>query len=181
MKRAEALDEQELAQLLLRLIPQAQQDQYLLIKGTIPVNLRATLDTLKTIEKLDIQVPSKTEKSMESGNRNGKRKCSPKNDGLPRNRKNSSKYCALCAKHGGSKTTHNTGDCKKYEKCGIFKKTFKSQKGKSSVNKKINNQSFKTTEEDLKKVRTELRKFRKGARKSKKRERDNLSDDSNDS
>jgi hypothetical protein len=54
MKGAEALDEPELAQLLLRLVPQAQQDQYLLIKGMIPVNLCATLDTLKTIEKMDI-------------------------------------------------------------------------------------------------------------------------------
>jgi hypothetical protein len=181
MKRAEALDEPELAQLLLQLVPQAQQDQYLLIKGTIPVNLCATLDTLKTIEKLDIQVPSKTEKSMESGNRNGKRKCSPKNDGLPRNRKNSSKYCALCAKHGGSKTTHNNGDCKKYEKHGIFKKTFKSQKGKSSVNKRINHQSVKTLEEDLKKVRTKLKIIKKGYCKSKKHKRDDLSESSNSS
>ena len=54
IKRAEALDEPELAQLLLRLVPQAQQDQYLLIEGTIPVNLPATLDTLKMIENMDI-------------------------------------------------------------------------------------------------------------------------------
>ena len=51
MKRAEALDEPELTQLLLRLVPQAQQGQYLLIKGTIPVNLRATLNKLEMIEK----------------------------------------------------------------------------------------------------------------------------------
>ena len=36
MKRAEALDENELAQLLLQLISQAYQDQYLLIKGQFP-------------------------------------------------------------------------------------------------------------------------------------------------
>ena len=77
--------------------------------------------------------------------------------------------------------THNAGDCNRYEKYRIFKKTFKSQKGKSTVNKKIDHQSFKTMEEDLKKVRTELKKFRKGARKLKKRKRDDLSDDSNDS
>ena len=51
MRRAVALDEAKLAQLFLRLIPQAQQDQYQLIKSTIPVNLHATLDTLVTIEK----------------------------------------------------------------------------------------------------------------------------------
>ena len=71
-KRAVALDEAELAQFLLRLVPQAQQDQYQLIKGMIPENLRATLDTLETIEKMDIQVPRKTEKLVEkSGKRKG--------------------------------------------------------------------------------------------------------------
>jgi hypothetical protein len=61
-KRALALDEPELAQLLLQVVPQAHQDQYQLIKGMIPVNLRATLDTLKTIEKMDVQVPRKPKK-----------------------------------------------------------------------------------------------------------------------
>ena len=65
MKRVEALDEPKLAQLLLWLVPQAQQDQYQLIKGTIPVNLCATLDTLKTIEKMDVQVPRKPEKLVD--------------------------------------------------------------------------------------------------------------------
>jgi hypothetical protein len=37
MKRAGTLDEPKLAQLLLQLVPQAQQDQYLLIKGKIPI------------------------------------------------------------------------------------------------------------------------------------------------
>ena len=70
MKRAEALTEPELAQLLLRLVHQHQQDQYELIKGIIPVNLCLTLDTLMTIEKMDIQVPKKAEKTAESGNGN---------------------------------------------------------------------------------------------------------------
>ena len=66
VKQAEALDEAELSQLLLRLVPQAQQDQYQLIKGTIPINLRSTLNTLETIEKMDIQVPRKPEKRQMS-------------------------------------------------------------------------------------------------------------------
>ena len=99
------------------------------------MNLRATLDALKTIERMDIQVPRKAEKLVESGNRKVKRKVSFEEDGLPLKRKHSSKYCALCEKHGGAKTTHNTGDCRKYKKDGVFKKTFKSQKRKCSVNK----------------------------------------------
>ncbi len=50
MKIATALDEPKLAQLLLRLAPQSQQDQYQLVKWIIPVNLRLTLDTLVTLE-----------------------------------------------------------------------------------------------------------------------------------
>ena len=89
--------------------------------------------------------------------------------------KNFSKYCALCAKHGEAKTTHNTGNCKKYEKGRVFKKTFKSQKGKSPVNKTFNRQYFKTMEDNIKNVRTELEKMKKSSCKSKKRESDKSS------
>ena len=84
MKRAVALDEPKLAQLLLQLVPQAQQYQYQLIKGTIPVNLRATLDTLKTIIKMNVQVPRKPKKLVgKPANGKRKRKVSLKENGLP--------------------------------------------------------------------------------------------------
>jgi len=62
VKRATALDEPELAQLLQRLVHQNQQDQYQLNNGTIPMDLRVTLDTLEMIEKMNVQVPRKPEK-----------------------------------------------------------------------------------------------------------------------
>ena len=84
MKRAVALDDAELAQLLLRLVTQAQQNQYQLIKGTIPVNLHATLNTLLTIEKMDVQVPKKPKKLADKhANRKGKRKVSGTEENLP--------------------------------------------------------------------------------------------------
>ena len=132
-----------------------------MIKGTMPVNLSATLDTLEieTIEKMDIQFPRKPKKSVDKpANGKGKRKVSFKEDSLPQKRKHSSKYCALCAKHGGAKTTHNTGDCIKYEKDGVLKKFFKSQKGESPVNTTFNRHSFKTMEDNLRKVRTKFKK-----------------------
>ena len=70
--------------------------------------------------------------------------------------------------------THNTGDCRKYEKDGVFKKTFNSQKGKSAI-KKFDHQSFQTMEDSLKKVKSKLKKIEKGSRRSKKRERDDSS------
>ena len=76
-----ALDELELAQLLLQLVPQCQQDQYKLIKGTIPMSMRLTLDTLEQIKKIDNQVPRKAKKVAESGDgRKGKRKVDSKDD-----------------------------------------------------------------------------------------------------
>ena len=86
MKKATALDEPELAQLLLRLVPQCQQDQYELIKGKIPVSLQLTLNTLETIKKMYIQVSRKAEKAAESGNGKGKRKVDNKDDKNPRKR-----------------------------------------------------------------------------------------------
>ena len=73
MKRAVALDEAKLAQLLLQLVPRAHHHQYQLIKVTIPVDLRATLDTLETIEKMDVHVPRKPKKLVDKlANRNRK-------------------------------------------------------------------------------------------------------------
>ena len=183
MKRVEALDEPELAQLLLRLAPQSQQDQFELVKGIIPVNLRLTLDTLVTLEKTDIHVPHKTEKAkaVEQGNGTCKRKGATQGDQTTKKKSRSSKHCDLCEKHGGAKNTHNTVDCKRYEKDGTQKKTFQSKKGNPNV-KKTDRQSYKTVRADLKKLRTDIKDMKKtGSRKSKKRERESSSDDSNDS
>ena len=57
MKKATALDELEMAQLLLWLVLQCQQDQYEMIKGKILISLCLTLNTLKTIENMDNQAP----------------------------------------------------------------------------------------------------------------------------
>ena len=137
MKRAEALTEPELSQLLLRLVPQHQQDQYELIKSIIPVSLCLMLDTLMTIEKMDIQVPKKAKKAAESGNGKRKRKGTLPDEKASTKKRRSSKHCELCKKHGGAKNTHNTVDCKRYEKDGTQKKTFQSKKGNPTVKKLI--------------------------------------------
>ena len=130
---------------------------------------------------MDNQIPRKAKKVADSGNVKGKRKVDNKDDKNPKKRKRSSRHCALCAKHGGAKSSHDTVDCQRYEKDGVPKKTFKSQKEKSPVNTKINRQSFRTMEDNLKKVRTDLKNMRKKAHKSKKRDHNDLSDESNNS
>ena len=105
MKICLALDEPELAQLLLRLAPQYQQDKFELVKEIISVSLCLKLDTLVTIEKTDIQVPKKAEKAKaaKQGNGNCKRKGALQGDQTPNKKSCSSKNCELCEKHGGVK------------------------------------------------------------------------------
>ena len=79
------------------------------------------------------------------------------------------------------KNTHNTVDCKRYEKDGTQKKNFKSKKGNPTVKKTTDCWSYKTMKCDLKKMRTDLKEMKKGSRKSKKREREDSSDNSNSS
>ncbi len=44
------------------------------------------------------------------------------------------KNCNLCKKHGGAHTTHNTGECRKYEKDGTEEASFHAaKKGKKKV------------------------------------------------
>ena len=135
-----------------------------------------------TLEKTDIHVPKKAEaKATEQGNGNRKRKGATTGDQTTNKKGRSSKHCDLCEKHGGAKNTHNTVDCKRYEKDGTQKKTFQSKKGNPNV-KKTDRQSYKTVRADLKKLRTDIKDMKKtGSRKSKKRERESSSDDSNDS
>ena len=65
-----------------------------------------------------------------------KRKVSFRNERVPKKAR-VEKLCNLCKKHGGAHTTHNTGECRKYDKGVALKKGF-TPKGKSDSN----NESF---------------------------------------
>ena len=151
-----------------------------MVKGIIPVNLRLTLDTLVTLEKTDIHVPKKAEaKATEQGNGNRKRKGATQGDQTTNKKGRSSKHCELCEKHGGAKNTHNTVDCKRYEKDGTQKKAFQPKKG--TPNKTADRKSYKTLKRELKETKSALKNVKKTSHKSKKRNRDDSSDESNSS
>jgi hypothetical protein len=102
------------------------------------VNLRATLDALETIQKMDFHVPRKPKKLVEkSRNRKGKRKVSFKEDGLTCKRKNSSKYCSLYAKHGRAKTITILGIVRNMRKKGSLKRLLNPRRGSPPSIKKI--------------------------------------------
>ena len=87
MKRVEALDEPEIAQLLLQPVPQPHQDQYNLTKEIILHNLHSLLKTLETIKNMTkIHAPRKSEKSGDCST-DKKQKGSFKGDGNPNKKK----------------------------------------------------------------------------------------------
>ena len=45
-------------------------------------------------------------------------------DWIPKKHRMDTKHCVLYKKHGGMHSTHNTGECHKYEKDGTPKKSF---------------------------------------------------------
>jgi len=106
---------------------------------------------------MDVHVPRTPKKSAEKSGYN-KRKGSSKQDGNPRNTKKSSRFCALCEKHGRAKTTHNTGDCRKYEKNSTFKKSFKKVNVKTE---KPGHQSYQTIADSLEKMKLEVKELKK--------------------
>jgi len=167
-KRIEPFDGANLAKLILKMCPMEWQNQFSLSQGIIPQDMQSLLDTLETIENSEnnkkLKVGSGEKKS--GGNKGGilksktdkKCKVSFRDERVPKKARDK-KLCDLCKKHGGAHTTHNTGECRKYDKGRALKKGFK-PKGKS----KSKNESFaqimkegftkatKAFEKDLKKA-----------------------------
>ncbi len=76
----------------------------------------------------------------------------------------SQKKCDLCKKHGGAYTTHSTGECRKYEKDGTLKASFRAAKkgGKKSY---PSNQNFTQLTKKIKKLEKALKKSGKRGKK----------------
>ncbi len=74
------------------------------------------------------------------------------------------KHCNQCKKHGGAHTTHNTGECRKYEKDGTEKSSFRTAKkvGKRSYPA---NQNFVQLTEKIEKLEKALKKSGKKGKK----------------
>ena len=130
-REVKSYDEAELASLALRMCPESWQDQYDLIQESVlPQSMRKLLTVLETIEKMtenqaakEKARPAKQENKTDF-EKSGKRKgMSSSTDRIPKKAKSSSdRFCQLCKEHGGPHTTHNTKDCRKYEKDGSKKK-----------------------------------------------------------
>jgi hypothetical protein len=107
-------------------VPQVLEDQYDLTQNLLPQSIQKLLVVLENMEKVVANSNAKervkkegTEKATGKREKGKRRGTSSKDYRIPK-KVRSEKSCALCQKHGGMHTTHNTGECRKYEKDGTL-------------------------------------------------------------
>jgi hypothetical protein len=137
-------------------------------KGMTPMDMRLLLMSLKAIERVcthEKGKPDNLEKSDKSSNKGEKGKKRPGTNPTVRVPKKVQyeKHCNLCKKHGGAHTTHLTHDCRKYEKDGTEKSSFRSAKKGGKKNYPIN-QNFAQLTKKIDKLEKALKKSGKKVR-----------------
>ena len=170
--------EADLASHVLRMCPYAWQDQYNLHeKGGAPTDIRSLLQSLEAIERVCGQEgnaksnPSRDEKPSGS-KKKGTKRPGTESPRVPK-KVRTEKHCDLCKKHGGAYTTHNTRDCRRFEKDGTEKADFRAAK-KGGKKPNPTKQSFAQLSEKLDKLEKVLKK--KDTKKRKRRRSDSDSD-----
>jgi hypothetical protein len=122
--------EAELGAHVLRMCPLPWQDQYNMNeKGMMPMDMRSLLTLLEAIERVCTYEKGKLDplkKSDKSSNKGEKGKKCPGTNSTVRvpQKVCFEKHCNLCKKHGGAHTTHNTSECRRFEKNGKEKSRF---------------------------------------------------------
>jgi len=128
----------ELASIILASTPQTWQNQYNLTHSTVPESPRALLPELENIERVmneryaekqKAKGKSKETKPDSGGNPSPKKRSSGGSSERVPKKVRSEKFCQRCKTHGGPHLTHNTSDCRKYDKDG---KPLGTAPGKSS-------------------------------------------------
>jgi hypothetical protein len=157
--------------------PETWQDQYDLTQESTPQSVRKLLGVLEKVKKVVANSTAKDKPAKESAENStgkrgkGKRKGTGSNDVRVPKKTRHEKSCALCQKHGGAHTTHNTSECRKYEKDGTLQKGFGAkaavgQKRHGSGKKELRN-SFAQVMERFSKLEKAVKKSHKCARKKK--------------
>ena len=127
-KLARPFSESDLAGHLLQACPESWVNQYNMNQPHVPQDLTKLLLVLENIEKASLALnaptksPSLNGQGHGSGNGNSeKRKGNPSSNRIPKKKKMTEKHCVSCQKYGGRSDTHNTNECKKYDKDGTLK------------------------------------------------------------
>ncbi len=118
----ESTAEADLLSHILQMCPYVWQDQYNLHeKGGTPVDMHSLLLSLEAIKRIWGQERSEksnascNKKALHSKKKGTKRSGTEATARVPKKAR-TKKHCDLCKKHGGGYTTHNTRDCRQFEK-----------------------------------------------------------------
>ncbi len=107
----------------------------------MPLDMRTLLTLLEAIECVCTHEKGKPDEKSKKSSFNGKKgKTLPGTDPTVRVPKKVrfEKNCDLCKKHGGAHTTHTTHECRKYEKDGTEKSSFRAAKKSGKKNYPMN-------------------------------------------
>ena len=133
--------EADLASVILASVPIAWQNQYSLTHSTVPEAPRTLLPDLENIERVMLEkynekLKAKVKATTARLDGKGKPKKGTSGGGsserVPRKAR-AEKFCQLCKTHGGPHQTHNTRECRRYDKEG---KPLGAASGKPSASKK---------------------------------------------
>ncbi len=138
-------------------------------KGMTPMDMRLLLTLLEAIERVctyekgELDTFKKSDKSYNKGEKGKKQ---PGNNSTVRVPKKVcfEKHCNLCKKHGGAHTTHNTSECRRFEKDGKETSSFRAAK-RGRYNRNPVNQNFAQLTDKIKKLKKALKKSGKKGKK----------------
>jgi hypothetical protein len=110
----------DLASIILAALPLLWQNQYNLTHSAVPESPRLLMPELENIERV-MNEPYNSDKAVAAGPTKGKpSKGSSKggsSNAAPKKAR-TEKFCQRCKTHGGSYQTHNTNECRRYDKDG---------------------------------------------------------------
>jgi hypothetical protein len=170
-KPVEPYGDGEFATIMLHAMPHRWQTQYNL-GHKAPANAGYLLDAM---EKIELAIPLRSDKGS-SKNKVSFSKMTKMTDKIPKKKsqaakheKPSTKSCALCKKYGGASNTHNTGDCKKYDRQGNLKKGFKGKRDSSAPPGA--NKSYAQLYAEAQKLKARTKKLKKHLKNSSKKKK----------
>ncbi len=171
-------NEAELGAHVLHMCPIQWQDQYNLNKkGMTLMDMRSFLISLEAIECVCTFEEGKSESSKKSCHKSKKGKKCPGTKAtihVPKKVCFTEKHCNLCKKHRGTFITHNTRECRRFEKDGKEKSDFRTAKKGGKKNYPVKN-NFAQLTEKIEKLEKALK---KSGKKGKKRRYEDSNSDS---
>jgi hypothetical protein len=134
-------------------------------KGMTPMDMHLLLTLLEAIKRLCTYKKGKLKSSKTSSHKSKKGKKCPGTDSMVRvPKKIHFEKCNLCMKHGGAYTTHNTRDCRRFEKDGKEKSNFQAAKKGGKKGNPVNH-NFAQLTKKIEKLEKAVKKFGKKGKK----------------